>query len=133
MFIHHFARQRCSRQTKTAVYSSSLFYGQLHGTNQILCVQSIFNDFGATACKTVCPMLPDRQCTILVYCGQTVGWTKMSLATEVDLGPDDIVLDEDPAPPRKGAQQPPLFGPCLVWPNGRPSQPLLSSCIELHF
>jgi len=23
--------------------------------------------------------------------------------------------------PRKGTQQPPLFGPCLLWPNGRPS------------
>ena len=27
-----------------------------------------------------------------------------------------IVLDGDPAPP-KGAQ-PPIFGPCLLWPNG---------------
>ena len=27
----------------------------------------------------------------------------------------------------KGTQQPPLFGPCLLWPNGRPSQQLLSS------
>jgi len=27
------------------------------------------------------------------------------------LGPGDIVLDGDPAPTRKGAQQPPLFGP----------------------
>jgi len=25
------------------------------------------------------------------------------------------VLAGDPAPPRKGAQQPPLFGPCLLW------------------
>jgi len=29
-----------------------------------------------------------------------------------------ILLDGDPAPIRKGAQQPPLFGPCLLWPNG---------------
>jgi len=28
------------------------------------------------------------------------------------------VLDGKPVPPRKGAQQPPLFGPCLLWPNG---------------
>ena len=28
------------------------------------------------------------------------------------------------------SQQPlPTFGPCLLWPNGRPSQQLLSSCI----
>jgi len=31
------------------------------------------------------------------------------------------------SPPEKGAQQPLLFGPCL-WPNGRPSQLLLSTC-----
>jgi len=30
----------------------------------------------------------------------------MSLDVEVGLGPGDIVLDGDPAPPQKGAQQP---------------------------
>jgi len=43
------------------------------------------------------------------------GWINMSLGTEVDLGPGHIVLDGVPAP-AKGAQQPPLFGPCLLWP-----------------
>jgi len=33
-------------------------------------------------------------------------WIKMPLGTEVGLGPGDIVLDGDPAPPKKGAQQP---------------------------
>jgi len=40
----------------------------------------------------------------------------------------------------KGARQPPLFGPCLLWPNGRPSQLLhgrpsqllLSICCTAH-
>jgi len=51
----------------------------------------------------------------LVYCGQTAGWIKMTLGTEVGLGPGDIVLDVDPAPRRKGAQQTPTpFGPCLL-------------------
>ena len=38
----------------------------------------------------------------------------------VGLGPGHIVLHGDPAPPppKKGAQQPPIFGPCLLWPNG---------------
>jgi len=45
---------------------------------------------------------------VLVYCGQMVGWIKMPLGTEVGLGPGDIVLDGDSAPPWKGAQQPPL-------------------------
>jgi len=31
----------------------------------------------------------------LVYCGQTVGWVKVPLGTEVGLGPRDIVSDED--------------------------------------
>jgi len=35
------------------------------------------------------------------------------------LVPGDIALDGYPAPPsQKGAQQPPVFGPCLLWPNG---------------
>ena len=55
---------------------------------------------------------------LLWYCGQTAGWIKMPLDMEVGLGPGDIVLDRDPAPP-KGAE-PPIFGPCLfdLWPNG---------------
>jgi len=40
----------------------------------------------------------------------------MKLGMEVGLGPGHIVLDGDQAPP-KGAQ-PPIFGPCLLWPNG---------------
>jgi len=36
-----------------------------------------------------------------------VGWTKNPLGTEVGLGPGNIVLDGDPAPSRKAAQQPP--------------------------
>ena len=46
---------------------------------------------------------------------QMAGWMKTPLVKEVDLGPGDIVLDGVPAP-AKGAQQPPLFGPCLLWP-----------------
>ena len=43
----------------------------------------------------------------------------MKLGTEVGLGPGHIVLDGDRAPlPKKRAQLPPLFGPCLLWPNG---------------
>jgi len=57
----------------------------------------------------------------------------MPLGTEEGLGPGDIVLDEDPAPPqRKGAQHPALFRPWLLWPNGRPSQQLLSSCYTIR-
>jgi len=53
-----------------------------------------------------------------VRCDQTAGWMKLPLGREVDLGPRprDIVLDGDPAA-LKGAQ-PPIFGPCLLLPNG---------------
>ena len=53
------------------------------------------------------------------YCGQMATWIKMVLGTEVGLGLRDIVLDVDPATPRKKAHPPPPnFWPCLLWPNG---------------
>jgi len=55
----------------------------------------------------------------------------MPLGKEVGLGPCDIVLGGDSALPLKRAQQPLLFGPCLLWPNDCPSQLLLSSCYVL--
>jgi len=42
----------------------------------------------------------------------------MLLSTKIGLSPGDIVLDGDPPPPWKGVQQPPLFGPRPLWPNG---------------
>ena len=79
-----------------------------------------------TVYKTVCPMLSVRcpvclclsVCVLsvtLVYCGQTVGWIKMKLGTQVGLGPGHIVLDGDPAPPPPKGRAPPIFGPYLVW------------------
>jgi len=92
--------------------------------------QAIFNDklpyevthLWATVCKTVLSMLSVcLSClSVTVYSGQTVGWIKMPLATQVGLVPGDIVLDGDPAapiPPKK-EHRPPLFGSCLLWPNG---------------
>jgi len=42
----------------------------------------------------------------------------MPLGTEVDLCQGDVVLDGDPAPPPKKGAQFPIFGPCLLWPDG---------------
>jgi len=46
----------------------------------------------------------------------------MPVGMEVGLGPDDIVLDGDPATLRKKGTPchppHPIFGPCLLWPNG---------------
>jgi len=44
-----------------------------------------------------------------VYCGQTVGWIRMPLGTEVGLVPGDNVLDEDTAPPTERATAAPTF------------------------
>jgi len=56
-----------------------------------------------------------------ICCGQMAGWIKMPLDMEEGLGPGDFVLDGDRAPtlPKKGAEPlSPIFGPCLLWPNG---------------
>ena len=62
-----------------------------------------------------------------VYCGKMAGWIKMPLGTEVDLGPGHIVLDGDPAPSPKGAQQPPSFSPMSIVAKRLP----VSSAAEL--
>ena len=66
--------------------------------------------FWATVCKTVHHMLLDVVClsvlSVMVYCDQTVGWINMPLGMEVGLRPGHI------------AQQPSIFDPCLLWPNG---------------
>ena len=47
--------------------------------------------------------------------GQMAGWIRIPLRTEVGLGPGDIVLDGNPPPPQKGAQQPsPTFLPMFI-------------------
>jgi len=49
-----------------------------------------------------------------VYYGQTAGWMKTPIGTEVDLGPGHIVLGGDPARPAKGEQQPLSFRPMSI-------------------
>ena len=79
--------------------------------------------FGRPSQVPVRPMLRDR-CPIcrvclsvaLVYCAQTAGWIKMPLRTEVGLVPGHVVLDADPAPAKKGVQQPPTFRPMSFRP-----------------
>jgi len=52
-----------------------------------------------------------------VYCGQTAGWIKMAFGMEVGLGPGHTVTWETSSPIR-GIAVLPIFGPCLLWPNG---------------
>ena len=42
----------------------------------------------------------------------------MPLCTEIGFGPGDFVFDGDPAAAEKRAETHPIFGPCLLWPNG---------------
>jgi len=69
------------------------------------------------------PALPPQrgttpQFSAHICCRQMAGWIKMQLGMEVGLGPGDFLLDGDPSPPPKKGAEPPLFGPCLLWPNG---------------
>ena len=52
-----------------------------------------------------CPVLS----VTLMCCGQTVGWIKIPLGTEVGLGPGDVVLDGVPAPPTERGTAAPHF------------------------
>jgi len=54
-------------------------------------------------------------------------WIRMPL-TDEGLSPGDIVLDGVQLTPPKKGHGPPVFGPCILWPNGRTSPLLLSSC-----
>jgi len=62
---------------------------------------------------------PPPQFSAHFYCGQMAGCIKMPLGMEVGLSQRDFVFDGDPVPllPKKEAE-PPIFGPCLLWPNG---------------
>jgi len=61
-----------------------------------------------------------------ICCGQMAGWIKLPLGREVGLNPSEIVLDGHQAPaPQKGVE-PPIFRPCLLWPNGSMDQDVTS-------
>ena len=53
-------------------------------------------------------------------------WYASRPSRDRDHNPGSRWVDEDPADPK--AVPPPVFGPCLLWPNGCPSQLLLSTC-----
>jgi len=53
-----------------------------------------------------------------VYGGQTAVCVRIPLGTEVRLSLGDIVLDGNTAPPPLKGHSSPIFGQCLLWPNG---------------
>ena len=59
--------------------------------------------------RDCCPVCLSCLSVTLVYCGQTVGWIKMPLDTDVGLGPGDTVLDGDSALPHGKGHSSPHF------------------------
>jgi len=99
-------------------------------------------NFWATVYKTVRLMLLDRCLSVLPVpsvCDVGVLWPNGWMDQDetwhgsrprprphcVRWGPSS-----PPHPHKKGHSSPPLFGPCLLWPNNCPSQLLLRSCIH---
>jgi len=69
-----------------------------------------------SVCQSIClscSVLSCPQFSAHVCCGQTAGWIRMPLGTMVDLGPGNIVLDADPAPPPRGTA-PSRFRPMSI-------------------
>jgi len=67
---------------------------EIHGSFHCLLVifgRPIVKRFALCYGTVVCPVLSVCLSVTLVYCGQTVGWIKISLGTEVGLVPGDIV------------------------------------------
>ena len=60
------------------------------------------------------------QFSALVCCGQMAGCMKMPLGTEIRSRPRRLRVRWGPSSPPKGGGRclPPVFGPCLLWPNG---------------
>jgi len=61
---------------------------------------------------------PPPQFSAHICCCQMAPWIKMPLGRKIGLDPSDIVLDGDAAPLPKKGPEPPIFGPCPLWPNG---------------
>ena len=61
----------------------------------------------------------DSQFSAHFYCGQTAGCIKMPLGMEIGLSLRGLCVRWGPSSPsQKGSGAPPIFGPCLLWPNG---------------
>ena len=84
-----------------------------------LCWRQFVKWFALSYQTVVCPSCLS---VTLACCGQMVGRIKMPLGTEVGLGPGDQLPSAvrwGPSYHPKGHSRPlPLFGPCLLWPNG---------------
>ena len=57
-----------------------------------------------------------------IYSGQTAGWIKMPLGTKVSLDQSHVHCARWGPSSHQTGNSPTIFGPCLLWLNGRPSQ-----------
>jgi len=97
----------------------SAVFGRPFAKRFALCYRTV----GCPVCLTV----------TLVYRGQTSGWIKIPVAGYRGRPrPRRHYVTWGPSSPKERGTAPPLFGPCLMWPNGRPSQQLLSCCCTAH-
>ena len=107
----------------TAIFTPRKFRDILHFYLYVI-VCSCMKSFGRLFVKRFALCYRTHRCpvslTVLSVCNVGVlwpKWLKMKLGMEVGLGPGDIALDGDPAPPTKGGRNSsPHVGPC-IWPN----------------
>ena len=71
------------------------------------------------------PIVTDR---VASYVSRSACLSVTIVSPAKTVEPIEMLFEIALLPPRKGTQAPPLFGPCLLWRNGRPSQQLLRSC-----
>ena len=92
--------------------------------------------FWATVCKKVRPIISDR-CPVLSclsVCDLGVLWPNGWMDQDATWyggrpRPRPHCVRWGPSSPKRGTAPPPIFGPCLLWPNGSPSQLLLSTVV----
>ena len=83
---------------------------------------------------SVCPVsTPVCLYVTLLYCGQTVGWIKMALGTEVGSGPGPIVLNGDQAVPLLGGAGSPQHNVPRPRSTGMPSFVLIHPTVWLQY
>ena len=134
-----------TRHIDTLITVSYIFIGlkiesATHAERCYECTSHLLAVYWATVCKTVRPMLSDGCLSCPSVCDVGVlrpnGWMDHDETWHAGRPRPwpHCVRWRSSSPPKKGAEPPPIFGPCRLWPNCRPSQLLLSTCfvIRIH-
>jgi len=97
--------------------------GSMQQNNFILTWNQGFSCGPAPPSKGHSPQISAHVC-----CGQTAGWNEDATWYKDRAWPMPHCVTWGLNSPLPKWTQPPIFGPCLLWPNGCPSQLLLSTC-----